>query len=63
LCGTLAKEIIRNIYNDSKRIDILVNNADYGLLGALEDLPTGKIKDKFETKFYRTIRVTQSVYL
>ena len=27
LCDTLAKEIIRNIYNDSKRIDILVNNA------------------------------------
>ena len=61
--GYFSERNHKNIYNDSKRINILVNNADYGLLGALEDLSSDKIKDKFETKFYGTIRVTQTVYL
>jgi NAD(P)-dependent dehydrogenase (short-subunit alcohol dehydrogenase family) len=39
----------------------LVNNAGYGLLGALEDLSIEEIKAQFETNFFGVIGVTQQV--
>jgi NAD(P)-dependent dehydrogenase (short-subunit alcohol dehydrogenase family) len=46
---------------ENKRIDVLVNNAGYGLFGALEDTSIGEIKAQFETNFFGVIRVTQQV--
>ena len=43
------------------RIDVLVNNAGYGLNGALEDLSMDEIKSQYETNFFGLIRVTQAV--
>lgn len=42
-------------------IDVLVNNADIALFGALEALPMGKIRDVFETNTLGTIAMTQAV--
>jgi NAD(P)-dependent dehydrogenase (short-subunit alcohol dehydrogenase family) len=44
-----------------KRIDVLVNNAGYGLFGALEDTSIEEIKAQFETNFFGVIRVTQQI--
>ena len=52
---------IRMINSEAGRIDVLVNNAGYGLGGALEDLSIEEIKAQFETNFFGLIRVTQSV--
>ena len=52
---------IDKIVEDSKSIDVLVNNADYGLFGALEELSIEEIKAQFETNFFGAIRVTQAV--
>jgi NAD(P)-dependent dehydrogenase (short-subunit alcohol dehydrogenase family) len=38
------------------RIDILVNNAEFGLCGALEDQPIEHIKKQFETNLFGSIR-------
>ena len=52
---------IDNIYKDSSRIDVLVNNAGYGLLGAGESLTLDQIKDQFDVNLYGSIRMIQSV--
>ena len=46
---------------ENKRIDVLVNNAGYGLFGSLEDTLIEEIKAQFETNFFGVIRVTQQV--
>jgi NAD(P)-dependent dehydrogenase (short-subunit alcohol dehydrogenase family) len=45
----------------SGRIDVLVNNAGYGLMGSLEDLSVKEIQDQLETNLLGAIRVTQQV--
>ena len=56
-----VKNAIDKIVKDGKRIDVLVNNAGYGLFGALEELSIEEIKAQFETNFFGVIRVTQAV--
>lgn len=57
----MVKNAIDKIIDEGKRIDVLVNNAGYGLFGALEDLSIDEIKAQFETNFFGVIRVTQAV--
>jgi NAD(P)-dependent dehydrogenase (short-subunit alcohol dehydrogenase family) len=52
---------IDTINDESKRIDVLVNNAGYSLIGALEDLSMDEIKAQFETNLFGTIRVMKAV--
>ncbi len=52
---------IDKIYKDSSRIDVLVNNAGYGLLGTGESLTLDQIKDQFDVNLYGSIRMIQSV--
>jgi len=43
------------------RIDVLVNNAGYALIGAFEKDSMEEIKTQFETNFFGAIRVMQKV--
>jgi NAD(P)-dependent dehydrogenase (short-subunit alcohol dehydrogenase family) len=52
---------IDKIVKEKSKINVLVNNAGYGLFGSLEDLSIDEIKSQFETNFYGVIRVTQKV--
>jgi len=52
---------IKSIVEQSGRIDVLVNNAGYGLVGAFEELGIEEIKQQYETNLFGVIRVTQAV--
>jgi NAD(P)-dependent dehydrogenase (short-subunit alcohol dehydrogenase family) len=54
-------DAIRQITDESSRIDVLVNNAGYGVMGAVEDLSLDEFKSQFETNFFGVIRVTKEV--
>ena len=43
------------------RIDVLVNNAGYGMAGAVEESAEGEYRPLFETNVFGLIRVTQAV--
>jgi NAD(P)-dependent dehydrogenase (short-subunit alcohol dehydrogenase family) len=52
---------IEAISSETGRIDVLVNNAGYGLNGAFEDLAMYEIKAQYETNVFGLIRTTQAV--
>jgi len=54
-------EAVDKIISEKNRIDIVVNNAGYSLLGPLEQLQLDEIKEEFETNFFGTIKLIQNV--
>jgi short-subunit dehydrogenase len=44
-----VEDAIKKIVLEKGRIDVLVNNAGYGLFGAFEELSLDEIKAQFET--------------
>ena len=56
-----VNKAIQAIVSESGRIDVMVNNAGYGLVGAFEDLSMDEIRSQFETNFFGVVRVIQSV--
>jgi NAD(P)-dependent dehydrogenase (short-subunit alcohol dehydrogenase family) len=54
-------DAINNILKEKKSIEVVVNNAGYGLMGSVEDSSLDEIKAQFETNFFGAIRVMQRV--
>lgn len=55
------KSAIGSILKKEGRIDVLVNNAGYGLSGFIEDISLDEMRAQFETNVFGLIRVTQEV--
>ena len=54
-------DAINRIVSEKGRIDVLVNNAGYDLMGALEETSIYEMKAQFETNFFGAVRVMQAV--
>jgi NAD(P)-dependent dehydrogenase (short-subunit alcohol dehydrogenase family) len=55
------KNAINRVTSEAGKIDVLVNNAGYGLVGALEELSMEEIKAQFETNLFGLVGVIQAV--
>ena len=56
-----VKDAIYKIENEQGRIDVVVNNAGYLLIGPLEELSIEEFKEQFDTNFFGAIRVIKEV--
>jgi short-subunit dehydrogenase len=54
-------DAINKIITENSRVDVVVNNAGYALVGALEETSMEEIKAQFETNFFGAVRVMQAV--
>ena len=56
-----VNQAIKTISEKKGRIDVLVNNAGYGMWGTVEDVSIDEFKKQFETNFFSIIRLIQKV--
>lgn len=56
-----VKEAVGKIISEAGKIDLLVNNAGYGVAGAFEDTSVDEAAALFETNLFGVMRVTQAV--
>lgn len=59
--GISIEKAVSQVKNEAKRIDILINNAGYGLVGFFEDLSLDEIRDQFETNFFGVLNITKNI--
>ncbi len=55
------KAVLEAIVSDHGRIDVLVNNAGYGLIGGIEEVDLCQARESFETNFFGTMALIQEV--
>jgi NAD(P)-dependent dehydrogenase (short-subunit alcohol dehydrogenase family) len=58
--ATIA-QTVNKVIQDTGRIDVLVNNAGYGLIGAAEETSDAESRKLFETNFFGLLNVTKAV--
>ncbi len=52
-----VRDGIRYLLTKEKRLDVVVNNAGFGIAGAIEDTTVEEAKAQFETNFFGVLRV------
>lgn len=57
-----VEKAINKIVENENRIDVLVNNAGFGLIGAVEDLSSEEIYSQFNTNVFGVYRITRNVF-
>ncbi len=55
------KNTVQKAIEKYGKIDVLINNAGYGIVGALEETPEKELRSQMETNFFGAVAVTQEV--
>lgn len=55
------KQTIDKVMSDFGQIDVLVNNAGYAILGAVEEFSLSEVKTNFEVNFFGLLNIIQEV--
>jgi len=56
-----VENAIKTIIDEKQRIDVLVNNAGWGIWGTAEDVSIEEFRQQFETNFFSVVRMIQKV--
>ncbi len=56
-----VQNAVNQIIKNEGKIDVLINNAGFGIAGAIEHISIGKAKEQLETNFFGTVRLMKSV--
>ena len=56
-----VENAIKSIIDEKQRIDVLVNNAGWGIWGTGEDVSLEEFREQFETNFFSVVRLIQKV--
>jgi len=54
-------DAVKSIIDEKERIDVLVNNAGWGIWGTAEDVSIEEFRAQFETNFFSVVRMIQKV--
>ena len=58
---THCRRVVNQMIEDEGRVDCLVNNAGYGQLGPLEDVPTDRVEAQFDVNVFGPHRLIRAV--
>jgi len=58
---TSIQNVIDTIYSNHKQIDILINNAGYGLVSTVEDVTEDQMQTQFNVNVFGVLRICKAV--
>ncbi len=56
-----ARDVVAEAHAHFGRLDVVINNAGYALVGAIEEAPEADVRREFDTNFFGALRVIQAV--
>ena len=56
-----VEQAVRTVLENESRIDVLVNNAGFGIAGSIEETALNDAKKQFDVNFFGTVLCTQKV--